>query len=205
MNTPQPEYPTGDAGKREWRRAIGAARSAVSAQQQVAEANALASAVAGLLDGLRSPTVCCYVPFGSEPGSIGLLDVFRNAGARVLLPIVPDEPSPLEWAEYTGTGGLVPGRYRGILEPGGPRLGAAAIGEASLVLVPAMSVDRQGARLGKGAGYYDRSLVLASPEARLVAVVRDDELVDRLPAEPHDVRVSGVLTPGNGLVTLPAT
>ncbi|MCP2255480.1 5-formyltetrahydrofolate cyclo-ligase [Prauserella aidingensis] len=203
MNTPQPEHVTGDAGKREWRRAISGARSAVSAQQQVAEANALAAAIPGLLDGLRSPTVCGYVPFGSEPGSIGLLDVVRNTGARVLLPIVPDEPGPLEWAEYTGTASLVPGRYRGILEPGGPRLGAAAIGDAAVVLVPALGVDRQGARLGRGAGFYDRSLVFAGAEARLVAVVRDDELVDRLPAEPHDVRMNGVLTPGNGLVTLP--
>lgn len=203
MNTPQPEHVTGDAGKREWRRAISSARSAVSAQQQVAEANALAAAIPGLLDGLRSPTVCGYVPFGSEPGSIGLLDVVRNTGARVLLPIVPDERGPLEWAEYTGTASLVPGQYRGILEPGGPRLGPAAIGDAAVVLVPALAVDRQGARLGKGAGFYDRSLVFAGTEARLVAVVRDDELVDRLPAEPHDVRMNGVLTPGNGLVTLP--
>ncbi|GAA1198418.1 5-formyltetrahydrofolate cyclo-ligase [Prauserella alba] len=202
MNTPQ--HPTGEADKREWRHAIGTARSAVSAQQQVAEAGALAAAVPGLLDGLRSPTVCGYVPFGSEPGSLGLLDVLRDAGARVLLPIVPDDPGPLEWAEYTGTASLVPGRYRGILEPGGPRLGAAAVGDAALVLVPALAVDRQGARLGKGAGFYDRSLVFTGPEARLVAVVRDDELVDRLPAETHDVRMHAVLTPGNGLVTLPA-
>lgn len=203
MNTPQPEHVTGDAGKREWRRAISSARSTVSAQQQVAEANALAAAVPKLLEGLRSPTVCGYVPFGSEPGSIGLLDVVRNAGARVLLPIVPDAPGPLEWAEYTGTASLVPGQYRGILEPGGSRLGAEAIGDAAVVLVPAMGVDRQGARLGKGGGYYDRSLLFADPDARLVAVVRDDEFVDRLPAKPHDVRVNGAITPGNGLVTLP--
>ncbi|GAA1236154.1 5-formyltetrahydrofolate cyclo-ligase [Prauserella halophila] len=204
MNTPQPDNVTGDADKRTWRRAISTARSAVSAQQQVAEANALAAAVPGLLDGLQSPTVCGYVPFGAEPASIGLLDVLRDAGAQVLLPIVPEEPAPLEWAEYTGTASLVPGRYRGILEPGGPRLGAAAIGDAAVVFVPALSVDRQGARLGRGAGFYDRSLMLARSDALFVAVVRDDELVDRLPAESHDVRVHRALTPGNGLVTLGA-
>ena len=52
-----------------------------------------------------------------------------------------------------------------------------------------------GVRLGRGAGFYDRSLPLADPAARLVAVVRDDELVDRLPAEPHDVRMTHALTP----------
>ena len=47
------------------------------------------------------------------------------------------------------------------------------------MLVPALAVDRRGVRLGRGAGFYDRSLPLAAPAARLVAVVRDDELVDR--------------------------
>ena len=71
-----------------------------------------------------------------------------------------------------------------------------------MILVPALAVDRAGVRLGRGAGFYDRSLPLADAAARLIAVVRDDELVARLPAEPHDVRMTHALTPHNGLVTL---
>ncbi len=74
--------------------------------------------------------------------------------------------------------------------------------DASVILVPALAVDRAGVRLGRGAGFYDRSLPLADAAARLIAVVRDDELVDRLPAEPHDVRMTHALTPRGGLVTL---
>src|SRR4029077_10013888 len=69
-------------------------------------------------------------------------------------------------------------------------------------LWPALAVDGAGVRLGRGAGFYDRSLPLAAPTARLVAVVRDDELVDRLPAEPHEVRMTHALTPNGGLVAL---
>ncbi len=69
-----------------------------------------------------------------------------------------------------------------------------------MVFVPALAVDRAGVRLGRGAGFYDRSLPLADPAARLVAVVRDDELVDEIPAEPHDVRMTHALTPRQGLV-----
>jgi len=196
---------TDDLDKAAWRRRIGAGRAAVSAQQQVSEANALTASVRELVGDLTEPTVCCYVPFGTEPGSIGVLDVLREAGARVLLPVIPDERAPLDWSEYTGTSSLVPGPYRGVLEPGGPRLGAEAIGDAAIVFVPALAVDRHGARLGRGAGYYDRSLVFARDDARLIAVVRDDELVERLPAEPHDVRMSAALTPGNGVVPLAGT
>jgi 5-formyltetrahydrofolate cyclo-ligase len=176
------------------------ARRGISPQQQVTEAGRLIDAVPSLaVEG----TVSCYVPFGSEPGAVGLLDALLDAGARVLLPVVPDGPEPLDWAEYTGTSSLVAGRYRGMLEPSGTRLGPAAIAEAGLVLVPALAVDHEGVRLGRGAGYYDRSLGFTAPDARLVAVVRDGELVERLPAEPHDVRMTGALTPAHGLVTLP--
>lgn len=184
--------------KARWRARMKAGRAAISAGQQVREAAALAEEVAGI----PATTVCCYVPFGSEPGSIALLDVFRDRGIRVLLPVVPPTPGPLDWAEYTGTSALGKGNLLPVLEPSGPRLGPAAIGEADLVLVPALAVDRSGVRLGRGAGYYDRSLALASPEADLVAVIRDTELVDRLPAESHDIRMTAVLTPSNGLVRL---
>lgn len=186
-----------------WRARLTAARTGISPQQQVAEAAALVDAVRSLPVASEGATVCCYVPFGSEPGSVALLDVLSQAGARVLLPVIPATRAPLDWAEYTGTASLVPGRFRGVLEPDGPRIGPTGIGDATLVLLPALAVDRQGVRLGRGAGYYDRSLVHATPDVQLVAVVRDDELVDTLPREDHDVRMTGVLTPARGLVPLP--
>jgi 5-formyltetrahydrofolate cyclo-ligase len=45
-------------------------------------------------------------------------------------------------------------------------------------------------------------LPLARPATRLVAMVRDDELVDEVPAEPHDVPMTHALTPHRGLVEL---
>ncbi|MGW4590176.1 5-formyltetrahydrofolate cyclo-ligase [Amycolatopsis thermoflava] len=186
--------------KAEWRAKLAAARAAVTVQRRVAEAAALVRAVSAMS---LPDTVCCYVPFGSEPGSIGLLDVLRDRGARVLLPAIPAEPGPLDWAEYTGTGSLRAGRLRRILEPTGPLLGPGALAGAGLVLLPAMAVDHRGVRLGRGAGFYDRSLAHAAPGADLVAVVRDAELVERLPAEDHDVLMTGALTPGRGHVRLP--
>jgi len=190
-----------ETGKADWRQRLLAARASVSLAQRVSEAAALTRT----LTSIDLPaTVCCYVPFDTEPGSVGWLDVLRDRGTRVLLPVIQGRSSALEWAEYTGPQTLSPGRWRGILEPAGPRLGPAAIGDAGLVLVPALAVDRDGIRLGRGAGHYDRSLVHVGPGTDLVAVVRDAELVDRLPAEPHDVRMTGALTPGRGLVRLPA-
>jgi 5-formyltetrahydrofolate cyclo-ligase len=148
-------------------------------------------------------TVCAYGPVGSEPGSLEALDVLVAAGVRVLLPVARSEsgvPQPLRWGEYR-IGTLVEAPY-GLREPPQPWLSASAIAAASTLLIPALAVDYAGVRLGRGAGFYDRSLGLADPAARLVAVVRDDELVEYVPGEQHDVPMTHALTPGRGLVAL---
>jgi 5-formyltetrahydrofolate cyclo-ligase len=178
-----------------WRAELLAARSNVPLPVRATEARALASWVGAL-----SGTVCAYHPVGSEPGSVRLLDALLTAGCRVLLPVVVPG-SPLDWAVYTGRDCLKPGPYR-LVEPVGPLLGALAIAVADTVLVPALAVDRRGMRLGRGGGYYDRSLVYAAPGAALVAVVRDSEVVTRLPAEPHDVPMTAALTPSAGFTPL---
>lgn len=182
--------------KRHWRARLLAARRLVPAEQQAAEALALATAVVDIPAGL----VCCYVPVGSEPGSLDLITSLADAGRRVMLPVVVGA-APLDWAYYAGPDSLAPGPY-GLLQPSGPRLGADAIGQADLVLVPALAVDRAGHRIGRGGGHYDRSLPLVAPGTPLVAVVRDDELVDALPHEPHDVPMTAALTPIGGLLRL---
>ncbi|WP_017973308.1 5-formyltetrahydrofolate cyclo-ligase [Actinopolyspora halophila] len=187
--------------KEQWRRELTTGRSATSETARANTNDALRTAV---LDHLRysgATTVCAYVPVGSEPGSLELVEGIREHGCRVLLPIVAGR-QPLEWAEYTGPDSLSRAGF-GLLEPNNSQLGIDAISTAELVLVPALAVDRRGVRLGKGAGYYDRSLPLASGTAALLAVVRDEELVEDLPAEEHDVRVHGVFTPGGGLSRLP--
>jgi 5-formyltetrahydrofolate cyclo-ligase len=189
------------ATKAELRTAILSARRAVPDDVRRAEADELRRRLAALLR--SGDTVCAYVPVGSEPGSTDILDSLVESGVRVLLPVAREDdagqPLPLTWGDYRGE--LVAARF-GLREPPAPYLPTEEIGAASTVVVPALAVDRVGSRLGRGAGYYDRSLAMADPSARLIAMVRDDEVLDRLPAEPHDVPMTHALTPGGGLVEL---
>ena len=140
---------------------------------------------------------------GPEPGasgSVAMLDALVAAGCTVLLPVVTG-PEPLDWAVYQGPSALTVARF-GLLEPLGPRLGVSAVSAVSTVLVPALAVDRLGVRLGRGGGHYDRTLPLAGRGAELIAVVRDSELVDALPREPHDIPMTAALTPTAGLTPL---
>jgi 5-formyltetrahydrofolate cyclo-ligase len=63
--------------------------------------------------------------------------------------------------------------------------------------VPGLAFDFQCHRLGRGAGHYDRLLLRLRPDASRWALGYDCQVVDELPAEPHDVPVDGVVTPSH--------
>jgi 5,10-methenyltetrahydrofolate synthetase len=183
----------------------------IDARRQVADDVRAAEArqICARLEALESivtsgSTVCAYVPVGTEPGSIDMLDMLLRRAGQVLLPVArttaDNTPLPLSWGEYR-PGTLTTGRW-GLLEPPQPWLPASALAQAAVVLVPALAVDRRGVRLGRGRGFYDRSLGGRDPHARLIAVVRDPEVVDELPADPHDVPMTHALTPRQGLIDL---
>jgi 5-formyltetrahydrofolate cyclo-ligase len=95
---------------------------------------------------------------------------------------------------YDGPTGLVRAR-RGLLEPGGPRLGLDAVATADVVLTPGQAVDRTGMRLGQGGGCYDRALGRVPVGTFTCTLLYDDELVDEVPAGPRDRPVTAVVTP----------
>ncbi|MGB8208594.1 MAG: 5-formyltetrahydrofolate cyclo-ligase [Mycobacterium sp.] len=192
----------GSAGKSGMREQLLAARRSVADDVRAAEARSLTEHLDAVVS--SDSMVCAYVPVGGEPGSIEMLDLLLRRTGRVLLPVArttaDDSPVALQWGEYR-PGQLVAARF-GLLEPAEPWLPATTLAEASVVFVPALAVDRAGVRLGRGRGFYDRTLVHRDPRARLIAVIRDEELLDELPHEPHDVPMTHALTPGCGLIEL---
>ena len=146
--------------------------------------------------------IAAYIPFGTEPGSTALLDEL-SVRATVVVPVVRAD-GDLDWAAWTGADDLVPvGPGGRLLRPIGPTLGARFVVDANLVLVPALLVGADGARLGRGGGSYDRALARVSRATPVAALLFDGELVDRLPTEPWDVPVSAAVTPGGGWTELP--
>jgi 5-formyltetrahydrofolate cyclo-ligase len=151
----------------------------------------------------RALTVCAYASFGTEPDTNELIQALTAQGTRVLLPVLlPD--AALDWAVYDGR--LQKGRL-GLREPAGERLGADAIRDADVVLVPALAVSTTGERLGRGGGSYDRALSrLPPPNAAnehpdaparpwVCALVYDHELDADFPVAAHDQPVDAACAP----------
>ena len=193
----EPGHDVSDA-KRELRARVLAARRDRPLARRSAASSALATALLPHLT--RARVIAAYAPYADEPGYGAVPAVFTRLQARVLLPVVPDDGRELAWA--VGDGRMARGRL-GVLEPIGPRLPAGAIGNADVVVVPAVAVAADGTRLGRGGGYYDRALLHCRPGTTLVALVFDEEFVPALPAETHDRRVTAVITPSGGWQDLP--
>jgi 5-formyltetrahydrofolate cyclo-ligase len=147
----------------------------------------------------RAATVAAYVSVGTEPGTGPLLDRLLAMGRRVVVPVLlPDYD--LDWAVYDGPRSVVRARA-GLLEPTGPRLGVEAVATADVVLTPGLAVDRTGLRMGRGGGCYDRVLGRVPVGTFTCTLLYAGELLDEVPAAPHDRRVTAVATP-DGLTRL---
>jgi len=175
------------------------ARSMLSAQQRSEAGRQIRDALLSLPEVQMAGTVAAYYSIGSEPDTRGLVFALWKRGTYVLLPLLrPD--GDLDWASYEGPESLVAGP-RGLQEPGEAARGTGAVASADVVLVPALAVDGQGNRLGRGGGSFDRALARVGPLIPVIALLYDSELVDRVPVEGHDTPVRAVVRPGYGVTT----
>jgi 5-formyltetrahydrofolate cyclo-ligase len=140
----------------------------------------------------RAATVAAYVSVSSEPGTGPLLDLLRQSGKRVILPLLQAD-NDLDWAVYDGPRSLHTAR-RGLLEPAGPMLGPEAVATADVVLVPGLAVGRDGTRLGRGGGSYDRALGRVPVGTFVCVLLNSEEVLDVVPRDTHDRPVGAVAT-----------
>ena len=138
----------------------------------------------------ESKSVAIYLSFGSEPSTTAAIQVLLNPGCEVLVPKVLDDER-LGWYRWDGTSSTQ--SPHGMIEPDSKALDELRLDRADLVLIPALAVSRDGSRLGRGKGYFDRAL-LGCNGARVYAVCFENEFLVSLPVEDHDQRVSGVVT-----------
>jgi 5-formyltetrahydrofolate cyclo-ligase len=168
------------AAKQALRRRIRAERNARSAGERHLVAGALRGVLLEMREVRRAGCLALYASRPDEPGTALIRETLREIGTRVLLPVVLDDLD-LDWAVDDGR--LTPSSRFGVLEPEGPRLGRDALAH----------------RLGQGGGSYDRALHRTRTAALVLALVHDEELFDAavepLPVAPHDLTVSGVVTP----------
>ena len=177
--------------KQRLRREALARRGAVPETARIEAALALATH-ADALGAEPGRTVAAYWPIRSEIDPRPLLFALHERGHRMALPVVTDDG--MIFRELTRTSHLVPSGFG----THAPAEGAAEL-VPDLILLPLAAFDASGSRIGYGRGHYDRAIAglrAAGHAPRLVGLALDVQQVEAVPAEPHDVRLDGVLLPG---------
>lgn len=144
----------------------------------------------------RCSRVLAYMPIRSEVSTSDLLSHALGSGMVVYLPRVARDRHELEIVRVSDLSrDLVKGTF-GILEPAWALQSAdhAEIERIELAVIPGVAFDREGYRLGYGAGYFDRFLSRLSADCVTMGVCFDEQLVERLPRDPLDVPVKRVVS-----------
>jgi 5-formyltetrahydrofolate cyclo-ligase len=135
--------------------------------------------------------VALFVPMRTEIDVTVLERAARQAGKRIAAPRMIDEGRTLELRAWeTGVEPVESGRM--VREPpeSAPLVEPASV---DLVVVPGLAFDERGARVGYGAGLYDRLLPRCT-KAQRVGVCLDFQLVMEVPETPGDERVGVIVT-----------
>ncbi len=150
--------------------------------------------------GVRS--MSCFLSTPNEPGTRSFVADAVRRGIRVLLPVTRSD-GLLDWAVATTDGDIAEGLH-GLPEPVGELLGPIAVNDVDLLVIPAAAVDATGMRLGWGRGFFDKTLGSMERCPPVYAVVYDSEIVDEVPSDIHDQRVTGIVTPTRTITLAPA-
>jgi 5-formyltetrahydrofolate cyclo-ligase len=154
---------------------------------------AISAAVRGLADELDFRIVAGFVAHRGEPDLMAALEWLDETERIVLLPVVRD--LDMHFRRWRPDGTMKANRF-GIPEPVASEEFAPA--QIDLVLMPLVGFAADGARLGMGAGFYDRAFAFRQGRPddlpRLVGVAYTVQEVESLPVDDWDVPLDGIIT-----------
>ncbi len=148
---------------------------------------ALLDRLAPVLRDARTPIAFVW-PMSGEPDLRPLMHALHDEGVAILLPAIEAPARPLLFRSWQPGAILVAGLH-GTAEPGPD----APSGDPATILVPLLAFDRTRHRLGRGGGFYDRT-VAARAGAATVGYGYADAEIEHVPTGPHDRRLDRIVT-----------
>lgn len=170
------------------RRAMASVRDAIGPERRAQASRCLVENLLGLEEYQCACGVMSYMPISSE-ADVEEFNRRALADGKALYLPVSLEGGQMFASRLRGMDRLRTGRY-GVREP--ERDEPAPRGAIQLIVIPGLAFDRQGGRMGYGAGYYDRFLPHLA--ARRVGVCFEAQLVERVPMGAHDVPMEILVT-----------
>ncbi|MEW6068450.1 MAG: 5-formyltetrahydrofolate cyclo-ligase [Nitrospirota bacterium] len=141
----------------------------------------------------EAKVILFYASFRSEVDTADMIKESFRIGKRIVLPKVDRENHRLTLYEIKDIKELSTG-YMGIPEPFLSEERLMTIDDVDIVIIPGAAFDYSGNRLGYGEGYYDILLSERKEKMPIVALAYEEQLVDSIPSESHDIKVNIIVT-----------
>ncbi len=138
---------------------------------------------------VKAHTLLLYNALPDEVQTQSLIEELTAEGRTVLLPKVTSD-TEMELRRYSGRGDLTLGAF-GIMEPTGELF--TSYDEIEVAVIPGMAFDKEGHRLGRGKGYYDRMLH-KMPEVYKIGICQSWQMVEKVPTDEHDITMDCVVS-----------
>lgn len=140
--------------------------------------------------------IAAYLPMGSEIDVRPLMAALGEQGHNLCLPVCLELDAPVIFRHYA-PGDELAADAMGIDAP----IDDAQTVQPDVVLLPLLGFDASGMRLGRGGGYYDRTLASLRARRDIIAcgVAFHMQMVDKCPSAPHDQALDAVMTE-NGVI-----
>jgi 5-formyltetrahydrofolate cyclo-ligase len=177
------------SAKADLRRELLSLRASLGEKDVLASDEAVRGNVLSLPEYRSAHTLFVYVSMPGEVDTRHIIADSLHLGKRVCVPRCTAK-GQMDACEIKSTDDLVPGKYD-IPEPA-PHCGIVHQAEIDLALLPCVSCDPEGYRLGYGGGYYDR--YLAGKDIVKAVLIREALMVDGVPHEVHDIRADMIGT-----------
>ena len=177
--------------KKKIRQIVKASVLSLSAQEKTAQSCAVMARLRDIIMERKPHVVALFSPLADEVQIAPLADALAR-DYRVVLPRVGDREDgtpEMEFFDYNQQQ-MADGAY-GIAEPQGDKRCPAE--QIDLMVVPGVAFTREGIRLGRGKGYYDRYLAREGFRAYTVGVCYACQVCEQLPSEPFDRQVDIVV------------
>ena len=175
--------------KQRLRRVIRELERQLSPRYKAESSRAIAAHLLAMPEYQAAGTVFCFVGSEREIDTRPILEDALAAGKRLCVPLCTG-PGIMELRQVTDLRQLVPGSY-GILEPSADSP-LVSVDEVDFAVLPCLTCNHLGQRLGQGGGYYDR--FLSHYRGGTVLLCREKLIREEIPLEPHDYPVPWVLT-----------
>ncbi|RZU99576.1 5-formyltetrahydrofolate cyclo-ligase [Spiribacter vilamensis] len=180
--------------KTDLRRELRARRRRIRGRAARKAAETAAHRVTRLPPWRRARHVALYLATDGEIDTTPLLHAAWRAGKRVYLPVIQSSQR-LVFRRYGPTTPLVTGRY-GIRMPARPDAPVCPVAALDVLIMPLVGFDAAGHRLGRGGGFYDRTLAGRGRGRRplRVGLAHAGQQHPAIPHDPWDERLDRVVT-----------